>query len=142
MTVLVNICPFYGSPRKYFIFSCAFCPIAPKFLVLYRGDIVSTYILTDARNALLFLAFTRVSYSMPSGKNKENKAYSRWIFFNLRPNEIARIIELLQKGTFVPTRGASVYKQHNISNFLQKVMRTSIPLLHPQPYCYIYWTNY
>ena len=61
-----------------------------------------------------------MSYSMPSGENKENKAYSRWIFFNLRPNEIARIIEHLQKGTFVPTRGANVYKQHNLSNFLQK----------------------
>ena len=94
--------------------------IAPKFLVLYRGDIVSTYILTDARNALLFLAFTRMSYSMPSGENKENKAYSRWIFFNLRPNEIARIIEHLQKGTFVPTSGANVYEQQNVSNFLQK----------------------
>ena len=61
-----------------------------------------------------------MSYTMPSGENKENKAYSRWIFFNLRPNEIARIIEHLQKGTFVPTRGANVYKQHNLSNFLQK----------------------
>ena len=49
--------------------------------------------MTDARNALLFLAFTHMSYSMPSGENKENKAYSRWIFFNLQPNEIARIIE-------------------------------------------------
>ena len=57
---------------------------------------------------------------MPSGKNKENKAYTRWIFFNLLPNEIARIIEHLQKGTFVPTTGANVYKQHNLSNFLQK----------------------
>ena len=120
MTVLVNICRFYGSPWKYFSFSCAFCLTAPKFLVLYSGDIVSTYILIDAKNALLFLAFTRMSYSMPSGENKENKAYSRWIFFNLRPNEIARIIEHLQKGTFVPTRGANVYKQHNLSNFLQK----------------------
>ena len=71
-------------------------------------------------NALLFLAFMRMSYSMPSGENKENKAYSRWIFFNLRPNEIARIIEHLQKGTFVPTMGANVYKQHNLMNFLQK----------------------
>ena len=49
MTVLLNICPFYGSPWKYFIFSCAFSLTAPKF---YSGDIVSTYILTDARNAL------------------------------------------------------------------------------------------
>ena len=120
MTVLVNICPFYGSPWKYFIFSCAFCLTAPKFLVLYCGDIVSTYILTDARNALLFLASTCMSYSMPSGENKENKAYSRWIFFNLRPNEIARIIEHLQKGMFVPTTGSNVYKQHNLTNFLQK----------------------
>ena len=120
MTVLVNICPFYDSPWKYFIFSCDFCLIAPKFLVLYRGDIVTTYILTDARNALLFLAFTHMSYSMPSGENKENKAYSRWIFFNLWPNEIARIIENLQKGMFVPTRGANVYKEHTLSNILQK----------------------
>ena len=61
-----------------------------------------------------------MSYSMPSDENKENKAYSLWIFVNLRPNEIARIIEHLQKGTFVPTRGANVYKQHNLSNLLQK----------------------
>ena len=116
MTVLVNICPFYGSPWKYFIFSCAFCLIAPKFLVLYRGDIVSTYILTDARNALLFLAFTRMSYSMPSGENKENKAYSRWIFFNLRPNEIARIIEHLQKGSLSLTGGLM-----SISNIISQI---------------------
>ena len=98
----------------------AFCLTAPKFCVLDSGDIVSTYILIDARNALLFLAVTHISCSMPHGENKENKAYSRWIFFNLRPNEIARIIEHLQKGTFVPTWGANVYKQHNPSNFLQK----------------------
>ena len=120
MSVLVNIYPFYGCPGKYFIFPCAFCLTAPKFLVLYSGDIVSTYILTDARNAFLFLAFTRMSYSMPSGENKENKAYNRWIFFNLRPNEIARILEHLQKGTFFPTRGANAYKEYNLSNFLQK----------------------
>ena len=66
------------------------------------------------------MAFMRMSYSMPSGENKENKAYSRWIFFNLRPNEIARIIKRLQKVMFVPTRGANVYKQHNLLNFHQK----------------------
>ena len=63
-----------------------------------------------------------MSYSMPSDEKRENKAYIRWIFFNLRPNEIARIIEHLQKSTFVPTRGANVYKEHNFSNFLQKEM--------------------
>ena len=100
-------------------FSCdAFSLTAPKFLVLYSGDVVSTYILTDAMNALLFLAFARMSYSMPSSENKENKAYSRWIFFNLRLNEIAQLIEHLQKAIFVLTRGANVYKQHNLSNFL------------------------
>ena len=98
----------------------AFCLSAPKFCVLDRGDIVSTYILTDARNALSFLAVTHISYSMPHGENKENKAYSRWIFLNLRPNGIARIIEHLQKATFVPTRGINVYNQCNLSNFLQK----------------------
>ena len=61
-----------------------------------------------------------MSYSMPSGENKDSKAYIRCIFFNLRPNEIARIIEHLQKGTFVPTRGANVYKEYNLSNFLKK----------------------
>ena len=98
----------------------AFCLTDPKLLVLYTGDIVSTYILIYAKNALLFLAFMPMSYSMPSGENKENKAYSCWIFFYLRPNEIAWIIEHLQTGTFVPTRGANVYKQHNLLNFLQK----------------------
>ena len=76
--------------------------------------------LIDERNALLFLALMQMSYGLPSGKNKENKAYSRWIFFNLRPNEIARIIEHLQKAAFVPTRGDTVYKQYNLANFLQK----------------------
>jgi hypothetical protein len=98
----------------------AFCLTAPKFRVLDSGDIVSTYIITDARNALSFLAVTHISYSMSHGENKENKAYSRWIFLNLRPNGIAQIIELLQKATFGPTRGTNVYNQCNLSNFLQK----------------------
>ena len=55
----------------------AFCLTGPKFLIHYSGDIVSTYVFADAGNALVFLAFTRMSYSMPSGENKENKAYSR-----------------------------------------------------------------
>ena len=98
----------------------AFCLTAPKFCVLDSGDIVSTYILIDARNALLFLAVTHISCSMPHGEKKENKAYSRWIFLNLRPNGIARIMEHLQKAMFVPTRGTNVYNQRNLSNFLQK----------------------
>ena len=98
----------------------AFCLTAPKFCVLDSEDIVSTYILTDARNALSFLTATHISYSMSHGKNKENKAYSHWIFLNLWPNGIARIIEHLQKATFVPTRGTNIYNQCNLSNFLQK----------------------
>src|SRR6266566_4712208 len=98
----------------------AFCLSAPKFCLLDRGDIVSTYILTDARYALSFLVIRHISYSMSHGENKENKAYSRWIFLNLLPNGIARIIEHLQKATFVPTRGTNVYNQCNLSNFLQK----------------------
>ena len=70
----------------------AFCLTAQIFCVLDSGDIVSTYILTDAKNALLFLAVTHISYSMSHGENKENKAYSRWVFLNLRQNGIARII--------------------------------------------------
>ena len=105
---------------KVLHFLVRFLPDCPKYLVLYSGEIVSAYILTDARNALSLLAFACMSYTMPSGENEENKAYSRWIFFNLRPNEIAQIIEPLQKGTFVPTMGANVYKQHNLTNFLQK----------------------
>ena len=98
----------------------AFCLTAPKFCVLDSGDIVSTYILTDARNALSFLAVTHISYSMSHGENKENKAYSRWVFLNLRRNGIARIKEHLHKATFVPTRGTNVYNQRNLLNFLQK----------------------
>ena len=58
----------------------AFCLTATKFCVLDSGDIVSTYILSDARNALSFLAVTHISYSMSHGENKQNKAYSRSIF--------------------------------------------------------------
>src|SRR6266566_74520 len=97
-----------------------FCLTAPKFCVLDSGDVVSTYILTNARNPLSFLAITHISYSMSHGENKENKAYSRWIFLNLRPNGIAQIIEHLQKAMFIPTRGINVYNQRNLSNFLQK----------------------
>ena len=71
----------------------AFCLTTPKFLLLYSGDIVSTYILTDARNALLLLVVTHVRYSMQHDKNKENKAYSCLIFLNLQPNGIPLIIE-------------------------------------------------
>ena len=98
----------------------AFLRNALKFCVPDSGVIVSTYILTDARTTLWFLVVTHISYSMPHGENKENKAYSRWIFLNLRPNGIARIIEHLRKATFVPTRGTNVYNQCNLSNFLQK----------------------
>ena len=94
----------------------AFCLNAPTFLFLYSGDIVSTYILTDARNALLFLDFTRMSYSMPSGENEENKSYSHWIFFNLRPNEIAWNIEHLQKGSLSLTGGLM-----SISNIISQI---------------------
>ena len=102
-------------------FSCdAFWRAAPKFCVLHSGDIVSTYILTDARNALLLLAVTHVCYAMPHGKNKENKAYSRLIFLNLQPNGIPRIIEHVQNATFVLTRRTNVYTHHNLSDFLPK----------------------
>ena len=57
---------------------------------------------------------------MPHGENKEYKAYSRWIFFNLRPNGIAWSIEHVQKATFVLTGETNVYNQCNLSNFLQK----------------------
>ena len=98
----------------------AFFRNALKFCVLDTGGIVSTYILTDARNALWFLAVTHLSYSMPQGENNEYKAYSRWIFLNLRPNGIARTIEHVQKATFVLTGETNVHNQRNLSNFLQK----------------------
>ena len=98
----------------------AFFRNALKFCVVDTGGIVSTYILTDARNALWFLAVTHISYSMPHGENKEYKAYSRWIFLNLRPNGIARTIEHVQKATFVLTGETNVHNQRNLSNFLQK----------------------
>ena len=58
----------------------AFWRAARKLYVLHSGDIVSTYILTDARNALLLLAVTHIRDGMPHDKNKENKAYSRLAF--------------------------------------------------------------
>ena len=82
MTVLTPV--LYMAVLEIISFSRdTFLRAASKLYVLHTGDIVSTYILTDARNALLLLAVTHVRYSMPHDKNKDNKAYSRLIFFNL-----------------------------------------------------------
>src|SRR6266566_167995 len=102
----------------------AFLRNAMKFCVLDTGDICSAYILTDARNALWFLAVTHISYSMPHGENKEYYSYSRWIFLNLRPIGIAWSIEHVQKATFVLTGETNIYNQHKLSNFLQKEVPT------------------
>ena len=99
----------------------AFWRAAPKLYFLHSGDIVSKYILTDARNALLLLDVTHVHYGMPHGKNKENKACSRLIFLNLRPNGIPRIIVHVQKATFVLAMRSNVCTHHNLSDFLPKV---------------------
>ena len=98
----------------------AFRRTAPNFSVLDARDIVSTYILTVARNALWFLAVTHVSYSMPHGENKEYKACSRWIFLNLRRNRNSRIINHVHKPMFILARGTNAYNEHILSNFLQK----------------------
>ena len=98
----------------------AFSRAAPKCFVLLSGVKVSTYILTDARNALLLLAVTHVHYCLRHGKNKENKAYSRLMFLNLQPNGIPRIIEHVQNTTFVLTRRTNVCTHHNLSDFLPK----------------------
>ena len=76
----------------------------PKFCVLHSADIVSTYMLTDARIALLLLAVTHVRYGMPHGKNKENKPYSLLIFLNLQTNGIPRMIAHVHNARFVLTR--------------------------------------
>ena len=93
---------------------------APKFCVLHSGDIVSTYVLIDAGNALLLLVVTHVHYGMPHGENKGNKAYSRLIFLNLQPNGIPRIIEHVKNAKFVLTKQSNVYTHHNLSDFLPK----------------------
>ena len=93
---------------------------ARKHYVLHGGDIVFTYILTDARNALLLLAVTHVRYDMSHGKNKENKAYSRLLFLNLQPNGIPRIIEHVQNETLGLTRRTNVCTDHHLSYFLPK----------------------
>ena len=98
----------------------AFWRAAPKLYVLHRGDIVSTSILTDARNALLLLAVTHVCYNLSHDKNKENNAYSRPLFLNLQPNGIPRIIAHVQNATFILTRQSNVYTHHNLSDFLPK----------------------
>ena len=52
----------------------AFWRAATKFCVLHGGDFISTYVLIDARNALLLLVVAHICYDMPHGENKENKA--------------------------------------------------------------------
>ena len=98
----------------------AFWRAATKFCVLHSGDIASTYILTDARNALLLLVVTDVRYGLPHGKKKENKAYICLIFLNLQHIGIPWIIEHVQNATFVLTRMTNVYTHHNFSDFLSK----------------------
>ena len=97
----------------------AFSRATPNFCVLQSGGKVSTYILTDAKNALLLLVFTHVRYDMPRAKD-ENKAYSCLIFLNVQPNEIPRIIKHVQNATFVLTRPTNVYTHQNLSGFLPK----------------------
>ena len=91
-----------------------------KIFVLHGGDIVSTYVLMDARNALLLLAVMHVHYGMAHGENKENKAYSRRIFLSLQSNGIPRTIEHVQNATFVHTRQTNVYTHHSLSDFHPK----------------------
>ena len=98
----------------------AFWYAASKFYALRSGDIVSSYILTDARYALQLFPVTHVHYGMPHCKNKENTTYSRLIFLNLQPNGIPRIIEHAQNATFVLPRQTNVYTHHNLSDFLPK----------------------
>ena len=98
----------------------AFLCNALTLCVLNTGDIVCTYISTDARNALWFMAVRHISYTMPHGENKEYKACSRWIFLNLQRNRNSWIINHLHKATVVLARGTNVYNKCNISNFLQK----------------------
>jgi hypothetical protein len=60
-----------GYPRSQSTDTCdTFWCGAQKFCVLDTGEIVSTYILTDARNALLFLAVTHIRYGMPQGETR------------------------------------------------------------------------
>ena len=98
----------------------AFWRAAPKFCVLHSGYIVSTYILTDGRNAHLLLAITHIRYVMPHGKNKENKAYCRLIFLYLQPIGISRIRQHVQNVTFVHTRQTNVYTQNSLLDFHPK----------------------
>ena len=89
-----------------------------KFCVLRSGDSVFTYILINARNALLLLVVTHVRYGMPHGENKENMAYSRCIFLNLQPNGMPRITGHAQNAMFVLTRWTNVYTHDNFMDFL------------------------
>ena len=98
----------------------AFWRAAQKLYFIHSGDIVSTYILTDARNALQLFPITHVHYGMPHCKNKENTAYNRLIFLNLQPNGIPRIIEHAENAIFVLPRQTNVYTHHNLSDFLPK----------------------
>ena len=68
----------------------------------------------------MFFAVAHILYGMPLGEKKETMAYSRYIFSNLRPNGIARIVEHVHKETFVLTERLEVYTHHNLSNFTPK----------------------
>ena len=145
---ITKLWPFYWTPVLYMAvlerisFSRdGLWRATPKFYVLHSGDIVSTYILTDARNALLLLAVTHVRYGIPDGKNKENKAYRRLIFLNLKPNGIPRIIEHVQNETLVLTRRTNVCTHHNISDFLPKECQWIQKLVWKAAANYVLWLS-
>ena len=106
-----------GLERTSFTRDAFWCA-ALKFRVLHGGDMVSTYVLIDARNTLLLWVVTHVRYDMPHGENMENKAYSRRIFLNLQPNGIPRIIWHVQTAMFFLTRQTNVCTHRNLSDFL------------------------
>ena len=126
MTVLLNTSLYRAVLERISFSRDGLWRATPKFYVLHTGDIVSTYIFTDARNTLLLLVVTHLRYGMPHGENKENKAYSRLIFLNLQPNGIPWIIEHVQNATFVLTRRTNVYTHHPLSGIHPKECQCDI----------------
>ena len=120
ITLLVNICPFYGSPWKYFIFSCAFAWLPQNFLSSIEK--ISFPHIYWPMPGMPFCSWLSRAWDKACHPTKTRRIRHIAFGFSSIYGQIRlpRIIEHMKKGMFVPTRVANVYKQYNLSNFLQK----------------------
>ena len=70
MTILVNTVNYIALLERTSFSPDAFRRVVPKFCDINTGDFVSTNVLIDATNTLLFFAVAHILYDMPLGEKR------------------------------------------------------------------------